>query len=90
MANSIIIPLDGSTLAEQALPLGVSLAQQMDSTLQLVQIIPKANYAFNYLSTPDGNMMPIDIIETYRANAQGYLNQMKTQLLKAGIAVETS
>lgn len=90
MSHTVIIPLDGSKLAEQALPLGISVAQQMDSTLQLVQVIPSANQSFNYLSTPDGHMMPIDIVETFRANAQRYLEQKKTQLLEAGIAVETT
>ncbi len=90
MANCVIVPLDGSKLAEQALPLGISVARQIESTLQLVQVIPSADQTFNYISTPDGNMIPIDIIETFRANAERYLEQKKTQLLDVGIAVETT
>lgn len=90
MANSVIVPLDGSKLAEQALPLGISVAQQMDRAVQLVQVIPSPDQTFNYISTPDGPMMPIDIVETFRANAKRYLEHKKTQLVEAGIAVETS
>ena len=92
MSHYVIVPLDGSKLAEEALPLGISLAQKAPSAgvVQLVQVIPSRDQTFNYITTPDGTMMPIDIIETFRANAQRYLEQKKNQLVKAGITVETT
>ncbi|MGB0385652.1 MAG: universal stress protein [Ardenticatenaceae bacterium] len=90
MTNSVIVPLDGSMLAEQALPLGISVAQQMGSALQLVQVVSMPSPSFSYISTPDGNITRLDVIESFRASAERYLGQMKTQLAEAGIAVETS
>lgn len=93
MAKFVMIPLDGSTLAEQALPLGVSLAQEIastgaDSVLQLVQVVPTPD-PFMPISTPDGLITQVDVIETFRATGQDYLDNMKEQLTEAGITVKT-
>jgi nucleotide-binding universal stress UspA family protein len=40
MIRSILIPLDGSPLAEQALPLGTSIARRWGASIVLLQVIP--------------------------------------------------
>jgi len=40
MYHQIIVPLDRSSLAEQALPLGVALARWSGATLRLVHVHP--------------------------------------------------
>ena len=91
MANLVMIPLDGSTLAEQALPLGVSLAQQIssDSVVQLVQVVPKPSNAVSYISTPNGDISPLELVDAFWGSAQSYLSKMKEELAEVGIPVET-
>lgn len=40
MFHKILVPLDGSELAEKALPLAVALAQGLDGELRLVRMVP--------------------------------------------------
>ncbi|MCE2463007.1 MAG: universal stress protein [Dehalococcoidia bacterium] len=46
--NRVILPMDGSQLAEQAVPYAVSLAQAMSLEVELVQVVPTGlpTYAF--------------------------------------------
>jgi nucleotide-binding universal stress UspA family protein len=48
MFKKIVVPLDGSQLAEQALPMAISLANAYDGELFLVQVVT------NYLVPPYG------------------------------------
>lgn len=89
MSNYVIVPLDGSKLAEEALPMGISLAQEAASAgvVQLVQVIPKLSQTFVYL--PDSGMTSQELHDAFQASAMGYLEQIKTQLAETGISVET-
>jgi nucleotide-binding universal stress UspA family protein len=40
MLRNLLVPLDGSELAEQALPLAVSIAKQVGATLYLARVVP--------------------------------------------------
>src|SRR5690348_758316 len=42
MFKRILVPLDGSARAEQALPIAVRLAQASGGTILLVQVVPPA------------------------------------------------
>jgi nucleotide-binding universal stress UspA family protein len=50
MYRSVLVPLDGSRMAEQALPLAMSVAQRAGATLRLVQVhVPSGiQYAVNF------------------------------------------
>ncbi|MGB0385516.1 MAG: universal stress protein [Ardenticatenaceae bacterium] len=89
MSNYVIVPLDGSKLAEEALPMGIALAQEAvsDGVVQVVQVIPKLSQTFVYL--PDNGMNSLELHEAFRASAENYLGKIKTQLAEAGGAVET-
>jgi nucleotide-binding universal stress UspA family protein len=55
MFHSILVPLDGSTFAEQVLPLALALARQGDSALNLVRV-----HALYALSEPASAWLPFD------------------------------
>jgi nucleotide-binding universal stress UspA family protein len=40
MFRNLLVPLDGSEFAEQALPLAVSIARQSGATLHLMRVVP--------------------------------------------------
>lgn len=96
MVSYVIVPLDGSGLAEQALPLAVSLVRQAivsadsDSVLQLVQVVPSPIESDSLVSPPEGDMTSLGIVESYRGTAQSYLSQIEADLADAGIRIETS
>lgn len=58
MFKKIVVPLDGSQLAEQAIPVAVSLANTYDAELYLVQVVT------NYLVPPYG--LDYQMGETFR------------------------
>ena len=43
MFNNILVPLDGSELSEQALPMAQNLAKSFDATIHLVHVISREN-----------------------------------------------
>ena len=89
MSHYVIVPLDGSKLAEEALPLGISLAQKAASAgvVQLVQVIPSLPQTIVYF--PDSDMTSRELYDAYQASAMGYLKQVKKQLYQTGVSVET-
>jgi nucleotide-binding universal stress UspA family protein len=99
MVSYVIVPLDGSSLAEQALPLAASLVQQAmasadsatwDSVLQLVQVVPSPIQSDSLVSPPEGNMSPVGVVESYQTTAQSYLSKIEAQLAETGVPLETS
>jgi nucleotide-binding universal stress UspA family protein len=76
MYQKILIPLDGSTLAEQALPQGIALATAFDGEIYLLQVVS------NYLTPPTG--MDFAMGETFRdvalREAHEYLKRIHHRL----------
>jgi nucleotide-binding universal stress UspA family protein len=89
MAGRVIIPLDGSPLAEQALPLGASIARRMSLEILLVRVIPQAEVVMVY-QTGGGAVVPHDESHWERAGAEQYLRAVASRLEELDIAVTCS
>ncbi|MDQ4076594.1 MAG: universal stress protein [Chloroflexota bacterium] len=85
MASFIVVPLDGSSLAEQALPLAVQIAKQTDAVLLLIRVVPPMPLRY----TP-GSMANVQRLwETLRAAANRYLDDVARRLAETGVPVVT-
>lgn len=77
MYQKILIPLDGSSIAEQALPHAIELAQKFDSEIHLVQVIVQYSGAI----TP--YELDYKMTETFREatvrEAHEYLHRIEEQ-----------
>ncbi len=82
--HKILVPLDGSTLAEQVLPHLQRLATPTDTTFVLVNVINSANYVATH-----SRYLPPDYFTRLRASAEAYLAEQGRPLEEAGFRVET-
>jgi acetoin utilization protein AcuB len=84
MASRILVPLDGSSLAEQALPCAVALARGLGAELVLLRAIwiPP-----DILEMLDESAVELNaIVEQLEAEANGYLGTLVQQLREAGLS----
>jgi|694.fasta_scaffold36995_4 nucleotide-binding universal stress UspA family protein len=81
--HKILVPLDGSTLAEQVLPHLQRLATPTDTTFVLVNVINSANYVATH-----SRYLPPDYFTRLRASAEEYLAEQGRPLEEAGFRVE--
>jgi nucleotide-binding universal stress UspA family protein len=83
MAARILVPLDGSSLAEQALPCAVTLARGLPSELVLLRAIwiPPDILEMLDESTVELNAIVVQL----KAEANGYLDPLVEQLREAGL-----
>ncbi|HWE63752.1 MAG TPA: universal stress protein [Chloroflexota bacterium] len=87
MIKQILVPLDGSVLAERALPYAEQLAQGSGATLHLVRVVDvlaQANLALAPVSVPE------DAYEAALQEATTYLAAQRDRLMAAGLAVQTA
>ncbi len=83
MPRTIIVALDGSPLAERALPVAETLSERINGQLVLVRAVP-------YLSRPEGDARYRTLAAARAAatnEAQGYLDGLVTRLAGRGVAV---
>jgi nucleotide-binding universal stress UspA family protein len=82
MFRSILVPLDGSALAETALPWAARLAEAFQATVHLLRVVP--------LRQRPG-AAPLDIIDRRlgQTEAQAYLDALASDLSRRGLSVET-
>jgi nucleotide-binding universal stress UspA family protein len=83
MFKRILVPLDGSKLAEEALPYAETLAQKFEAELILVrvlQLLPEVIPA-----GPHGGMVFHKQTVQDRQEATTYLNEMAAQVRKVGV-----
>ncbi len=97
--KQILVPLDGSDAAKQALPHAVSIARRVDAAIILLRVVPVQSY----VSLSDPNMvldsgtgataydyeMVRELQEKGRETAVAYLNEKQALLQQDGIACET-
>jgi nucleotide-binding universal stress UspA family protein len=96
MFECIIVPLDGSDLAEQALAQATSLAKGLGSKLVLVQAIDSLAQRMGLtqatLEAPSAAAANVDLLqqalEAEKAEAERYLAAKRTELGAAGLKVE--
>lgn len=82
----ILVPLDGSPLAEKALPLAISLAQKYKSQIILLQVLK----FFVLPRCPHQEILPGETIEAYRPSyqeANNYLQAWQRPLCKQGLDI---
>lgn len=88
MFDRIMIPLDGSELAEQALPRAAYLAAATGGVLHLVRVIePPAAVRTQGLGAPVN--VHAESIATQRQEAAAYLERMRERLERDGGTVQT-
>lgn len=80
MFRSILVPLDGSELAEQALPLALSIAARAGAELTLLQVVPLPDEPLPL----EGVLLSVDEqLELLQANAREYLKDVVRRLQTA-------
>ena len=80
--NKIVVPLDGSVLAEQVLPRVLSLAKLEDAEVSLVQVLVPRSYSKKELADPDLSWWDRDV-----SLAQAYLFRIASRLRRNGLIV---
>ena len=87
MFKKILVPLDGSSRAEEALPVAARIARASGSTIYLLEVVsPVIDYGGAY------NLAPItsgQVIESDMAVAEDYLKQVAASPGLAGIPTST-
>ncbi|MCW5848487.1 MAG: universal stress protein [Anaerolineae bacterium] len=79
MYKTILVPLDGSELSEQAIPVAAALAKPLDATVVLTQAV--------YMTTLPGGALS-DVQVTSMDEVELYLKTKATPLIEAGLKVE--
>jgi len=84
MYKHILVPLDGSKLAERALPHATALAHKFGAEITLVQVIPPV-YA---PVTPEmAVVQPTISLDELQAESEKYLKMRQDELRKEGLIV---
>lgn len=87
MFQKIVIPLDGSFRAEQALPVAARVARATGGSLLLVQVVnTPIDYSGGLAPVP---MMTTEIVEAELKGAADYLTAVAARRNLAGIAIST-
>lgn len=81
MAGTILVPLDGSPLAERALPYAELLAQALEARLVLVRAV--VAHTFPGVDPTDAQVRAVE-------EAEAYLAGLAARLAERGLAVETA
>jgi len=74
--NRILVPLDGTELAEQALPLATWIAGLCDAEIDLVRAISLMPVTYD----PGIGLYPVDLLTTMEESARAYLTRMAARL----------
>ncbi len=97
MFTNILVALDGSELAEKALPVARSLANSNGGTIHLIQAVsrqPEFEAARGGDASPLVAELSLDLarrlIETRLTRGEEYLDRVAADLTSAGLKVETS
>ena len=82
MFEHILVPLDGSRLAEMVLPHLVALAPTFESRVTLLRVVEQE---------PSGQMRSVDPMVAHLARqAKAYLDEQATRLAEVGLETETA
>jgi nucleotide-binding universal stress UspA family protein len=84
MIDHILVPLDGSSLAERVLPHLFALSRPFDSRITLLRVISRSE-----TTQPSQRIDPLDW-QMHEAEAHSYLSNITTKLTKAGLNVRNA
>ncbi|MDA1128526.1 MAG: universal stress protein [Chloroflexi bacterium] len=88
--KNVIVPLDGSTMAEQILPHMVPVAQSLRLNVILTRVTPSIESYYRFMDPSMAAGINPDRFEEFAgqadADATNYLDQMKERLSKDGIS----
>src|SRR5262249_9733710 len=88
MVKTIVVPLDGSTLAERALGMADQLARRLEARVILMRA-PNMAAAYSLAASTYGFLVPDMAVERVHAEARDYLAGVQHQEARRGVAVET-
>ena len=94
MFDRILVPLDGSELSEQALPIVQDLARQLGSTIHLLRVVPVENELDAVRGSGSIRVAELELEQARRLNesqlqrARSYLEDVRSGLMEAGARVE--
>jgi nucleotide-binding universal stress UspA family protein len=83
----ILIPLDGSKLAESILEPAIELGALMQARYTLLQAIEPL--IKGYIPGPYAGLMDADLLEPWRTETKAYLEQVADRIREHGLRVET-
>ncbi len=91
--ENVIVPLDGTEMAEQALPHLTRIAKALGLKVILVRVTPSAGEYHRYTENfPEGGAAPVyvrqflEVSENVDSQAMGYLHEVKTKLLQQKVS----
>jgi nucleotide-binding universal stress UspA family protein len=84
----ILVPLDGSPLAERALPVAMVLAEKFDSQIILLQVVNVPALVMNPIEYGSGYWW-VEAVAELRAEAENYLKDKEAALREEGYNVWT-
>ena len=87
MFQRILVPLDGSTRAERAIPVALRLARASGGSLLLLRAISTATEFWPFL--PDKSSLAHNAIDAQQAEARQYLAHILTTLHEPDLVIET-
>jgi nucleotide-binding universal stress UspA family protein len=88
VGSLVIVPLDGSELAEHALPYAVRFAEQYERTLLLVRVVPQILTAG---TAPEAVGAQVAVQQEEEHKALSYLHEVRQRLARtSGVTVQTS
>src|SRR5437660_6253363 len=86
MIKRILVPLDGSQLAERAIPIATRIARASLGSILFLRVVTTASEFGVYMSEPSVLMQ--EAMEEDLAEATGYLAQVRKRTDLAGIEVD--
>lgn len=86
MYNRIVVPLDGSATAEEALAPAIEFARLTGATLHLVRVVDTTWLSrYGIVGLPVAAESASEILEADREDARSYLATMRTRIAATGI-----
>lgn len=92
MYERVLVPLDGSELAETVLPYVEELARKLGSEVVLLHVVPSIESLLSVPIDPVGPPVAVDAVEIHAAAVKSgdeYLTGMKSRVEAAGVKVTT-
>ncbi len=86
--KNIIVPLDGSTLAEQSLPVAEDFAKAFNAGITLFRAVSTYTFAFAEPYPYGGAEVSVELLEAIEQEADDYVNTQATALRAKGFVVD--